>query len=346
MLLCKKPVTETHVNQLAKNLEHYLTEVTGEEISTRHMDLGGLPYLVSRQYDLYRLEIGDVRLTAVFLQDENKFKPTQFIKHMQLIPSVDMEQVCVVAQSLPTYVRKRLIERGISFVIPMVQMYLPTLGMELRPRYGRKRSVSVERFSPELHLAVVPVAQVVLIHWLLGRMQHSITPLELSKQLWYSAMSMSRALDQLESTQIAHIEHTGNRRLVTFVKDRKDIWNEALPRLRNPISKTVRVLEHDLDQNDMLVAGTTALSVRSMLSQPQYPEYAVSRDAWKAMQKRGAKEIPIEELGTCLLQVWCYDPCVLQLDGLTDPFSLYLSLQNDTDERIQMALDEMMVQFL
>lgn len=338
MLLCRKPVTEAPVNQLAKNLEHYLTEVTGEEVSTCHMDLIELPYLVSRQYDLYRLVVGEFRLTAVFLQDENEFKPTQFIKHMHLIPSVDMEQVCVVAQSLPTYVRKRLIERRISFVIPMVQMYLPTLGMELRPSYRQKKSVLVERFSP--------VAQVVLIHWLLGRIQGSVTPLELSKQLWYSAMSMSRALDQLESTQIAHVEHTGNRRLVTFVKDRKDIWNEALPRLRNPISKTVRVLEYDLDQKNMLAAGTTALSVWSMLSQPPYPEYAVSRDAWKAMQKRGAKEIPVEEPGTCLLQVWCYDPCVLQVDGLTDPFSLYLSLQNDTDERIQMALDEMMEQFL
>ena len=338
MLLCIKSVTETPVDQLAKNLERYLTEVTGEEVSTCHTDLIGLPYLVSRQYDLYRLTVGEVRLTAVFLQDENEFKPTQFIKHMHLIPSVDMKQVCVVAQSLPTYVRKRLIERRISFVIPMVQMYLPTLGMELRPSYGRKKSVSVERFSP--------AAQVILIHRLLGRMQDSVTPLELSKQLWYSAMSMSRALDQLESTQIANVEHAGNRRLVTFVKGRKDIWNEALPRLRNPISKTVRVLEHDLDQKDMLAAGTTALSVWSMLSQPTYPEYAVSRDTWKAMQKRGAKEIPIEEPGTCLLEVWLYDPCVLQVDGLTDPFSVYLSLQNDADERIQMALDEMMERFL
>jgi len=338
MLLCIKLVTETPLNQLAKKLEQYLTEVTGQDISTRHMHIDELPYLISRQYGLYRVFIGEAWLTAVFLLDETEFRPAQFIKHMNLIPSVEMEKVCVVAQSLPTYVRKRLIERGISFVIPMVQMYLPTLGMELRPRYGQKSSAKIEQFSP--------AAQVVLIHWMLGRMQDSETPLSLSRQLWYSAMSMSRALDQLESTQIAHIEHMGNKRLVTFVKGRREVWQDALPRLRNPINKTVRVLEQEIDQESTLTAGTTALSAWSMLGEPQYREYAVSSDTWKTMQKKGAKEIPIEESGTCMLQVWRYDPCVLRIDNFTDPFSLYLSLKSDTDERIQMALDEMMEQFL
>ena len=56
--------------------------------------------------------------------------------------------------------------------------------------------------------------------------------------------------------------------------------------------------------------------------------------------------IPVEEPGTCLLQVWCYDPKVLEVDGKVDPFSLYLSLQNETDERIEMALEVMMERYL
>jgi hypothetical protein len=325
------------VDQLAKDLEHYLSEVTGLNISANPLNSGDMPYFFSRQYALYRLIVGRAAFTAVFLLQEDEFKPAQFNKHLAQVPSIEVDEACVVAHSLPTYVRKRMIEKGIAFVIPKVQMYLPSLGMELRPRPGRKKPVSVERFSP--------ATQVVLIHCLLGRVQGAVSPLELSKQLRYSAMTMSRALDELESTQIAQVERVGRERLVTFTGDRRAIWQEAIPRLRNPISHTVRIIEHDLHQQDALRAGMTALSTRSMLSEPTNPEYAASRDTWKAMKKAGVENIPLEEHGTCLLQVWCYDPKVLKVDGQVDPFSLYLSLQNETDERIEMAIEEMMERF-
>ena len=338
MLLCMKVVIEVFVDRLVKELKHYLAEVTGLKITVSSLNVSDLPYFFTRRYALYHLTVGGVRFPAVFLRQEDDFKPAQFIKHMRQVSSIGMDGVCVVAQSLPSYVRKRLVEKGVAFVIPMVQMYLPALGMELRPRAARMKPVSVERFSP--------VTQVVLIHWLLGRLEGLVTPLDLSKQLCYSAMSMSRALDELESSPFAQVERVGRKRLATFSGDRKIIWQEELPRLRNPISHSVRIIEQDLHQRDVLPAGLTALSNRSMLSAPAYPEYAVSRNVWKVMENAGVEKIPVEEPGTCLLQVWCYDPKVLEVDGQVDPFSLYLSLQNETDERIEMALEEMMERYL
>ena len=46
-----------------------------------------------------------------------------------------------------------------------------------------------------------------------------------------------------------------------------------------------------------------------------------------------------------MLQIWCYDPKILEVDGCVDPFSLYLSFQNENDERIEMALEEMMEKY-
>ncbi len=338
MLLCEKHVSEISVNQLANNLENYLHEVTGLKIKADPMNARNLPYFFSRQYALYRLLIGNTWFTAVFLQEEGEFKPAQFIKHMRQVSSINIDELCVVAQSLPSYVRKRLIEQGTAFVIPGVQMYLPLLGMELRERSQRKKTLVVDRFSP--------ATQVVLINWLLGRAEVSVTPLALSKQLWYSAMTMSRTLDELEASKIAQVERLGRERVVTFTGERNAIWQESLPRLRNPVSQTVRILEHELNRQDLLPAGITALSYRSMLNGPNNPEYAISRDGWKAMKKKGVEKIAVEEPGTCLLQIWCYDPKVLEVDGYVDPFSLYLSLQDEADERIEMALEEMMEQYL
>lgn len=326
------------MEQLAEELKQYLSEVTGMKVTANPLNSGNLPYLFSRQYALHDLQIGHTRFTAVFLLLSEEFKPAQFLKHLRQVPFVEQDEICVVAQNLPTYVRKRLIEKRIAFVIPKVQMYLPSLGMELRPRSGAKQPVQVERYSP--------ATQVVLLHWLLGRIQGPVTPLQLSKQLWYSAMSMSRAVDELEATQIAQVERIGRERLISFPADRAETWTKVQPRLRNPIGNSVRVLEHDEHRKDVLPAGITALSKRSMLSESSYPEYAVSRATWKEMKKEGVVEVPIEEPGTCVLQIWRYDPKALEVDGLVDPFSLYLSLREETDERIEMALEEMMERYL
>ncbi|EFB40206.1 MULTISPECIES: hypothetical protein [Parachlamydia] len=42
------------------------------------------------------------------------------------------------------------------------------------------------------------------------------------------------------------------------------------------------------------------------------------------------------------LEVWNYDPELFAKDGIVDPFSLYLSLQESKDERVEGALEEMM----
>jgi DNA-binding transcriptional ArsR family regulator len=322
---------------LAKNLENYLSEVTGLKVMTDAVNRNDLPYFFSRQYALYRLLIGNTLFSAVFLREEDEFKPAQFIKHMRQVSPVNVDELCVVAESLPSYVRRRLIEKGIAFVVPKVQMYLPTLGMELRPRSVRKKLNTVERFSP--------ATQVVLIHWLLGRVKGSLTPLELSQQLGYSAMTMSRALDELEAAKIAQVRRVGRERLVTFPEDRRAAWQDLNPRLRNPVSHTVRIVEHELHRLDALPAGISALSSRSMMNGPTYPEYAISRDVWKAMEKTGIEKIPVEEPGICLLQIWCYDPKILEVEGFVDPFSLYLGLQDENDERVEMALAEMMAQY-
>lgn len=323
---------------LKSKLEHYLTEVTGLAATVKPLSGTALPYFLSRQYDLYRLEISGITLNTVFLKEEENFKPLQFTKHMQQIPHVDVETICVVAEVLPGYLRKRLIQAGIAFIVPDTQMFLPMLGMEARSRSWKKKPAQVTQFSP--------ATQVVLIHWLLGRVKGPITPLELSQQLQYSTMTMTRALNELEATQIGMVKRQGRSRLILFPEHHKVVWEQALPYLRNPVISTTHTTENNLAHSGALAAGFTALSRWSMLNPPAYPEYAVNRNTWNHLQRNGAKESPIDEPGTCSLQIWHYDPKVLELEGSVDPFSLYLSLNDDADERVELALEEMLGRWL
>ncbi len=331
-------VTEVPVEQLAAKLKSYLSEVTGFDIRTKPLQHVALPYFFSRQYALYDLWVGSAKFTAIFLQHSDEFRPAQFLKHLRQVPVIDPDDVCVVAQALPAYLRKRLIQQRIAFVVPYTQIYLPSVGMELRSRSDRELPTSVERYSP--------ATQVVLIHGLLGRMSKPVTPLELSNLLGYSAMTMSRALNELEASEVGKIERVGRERLIFFPEDRKILWEKAFSRLRSPVSKNERVFLRDVQGGKLLPAGMTALSRYSMLAEPFHPEFAVSQALWKEMQMAGIETIPVEDEGSCLMQIWRYDPRILVVEERVDPFSLYLSLRDEADERVEMALEKMMEHYL
>lgn len=332
------------MEQLETKLKDYLDEVTGMKVVMHSHGTSHLPFFMTRLYDLADMRLGAMSYLAVFLKQEDEFKPAQFLKHLAQISNFKLDDVCVVAESLPSYVRKRMIEKGISFVVPNVQMYLPAMGMELRNRSASKKGKKPDYLSP--------ATQVVLIYGLLGRIKEPVSSLELSKKLFYSTMTMSRALDELQAMELGHVERIGRERLLTLVQEKRLVWKEALPRLKSPVRYQKRIAERDMARNDLflagdaLAAGLTALSKQTMIGEREIPEYAVSADTWKRLEKEGVETIPVDEPGTCLLQVWRYDPKVLEVDGMVDPFSLYLSFQGETDERIEMALEDMLERYL
>ena len=82
-----------------------------------------------------------------------------------------------------------------------------------------------------------------------------------------------------------------------------------------------------------------------MLADPPAPVWAVSATSWRQAQTRGAVPLPESAPGGMGWQVWTYGPRLLpkkrgHYDGV-DALSLILSLREDPDERVQMALDEL-----
>jgi hypothetical protein len=102
-----------------------------------------------------------------------------------------------------------------------------------------------------------------------------------------------------------------------------------------------RIKEEQFPLHMRLTAGETALAQRSMLTPPKEPVYALWSKRWKELAKT-VKTLPIEDEGTCKIQIWRYDPNLFARENRVDPFSLYLSLQHEDDERVETALEEMM----
>jgi len=234
------------------------------------------------------------------------------------------------------YNRKRLIEQKVPFIVPGNQMYLPMLAIDLREHFRRIRE-EAPTFSPS--------TQVVALHALLRDAGEVLIPVELAPQLGYSAMTMTRAFDQLETAHLAEVTVRGRERCLRFVGGRKEIWEKALPFLRSPVSKRL-FIRRTKEEESAIRAGLTALAHFSMLAPPEYTIYALSREDWKALRQRHKTiEVPTQDPDASEIEVWWYPPALFAENGIVDPLSLYLSLKEDRDERTETALEEMMEKF-
>jgi hypothetical protein len=78
-----------------------------------------------------------------------------------------------------------------------------------------------------------------------------------------------------------------------------------------------------------------------MLTEPTWPVYAMTATDWKAATAAGVRELPEPEAGAQEWQLWSYSPALLPDATTVDPLSLMLSLRDNADDRIQLALDEL-----
>ena len=89
-----------------------------------------------------------------------------------------------------------------------------------------------------------------------------------------------------------------------------------------------------------LPAGLTALSQRTLLEDDRLPTYAVSKKSLPALiDNRIFRQTLGSEEATFTLEAWHYDPGVLSKHTAVDPLSLYLSLRDSPDERVQQQLE-------
>lgn len=72
---------------------------------------------------------------------------------------------------------------------------------------------------------------------------------------------------------------------------------------------------------------------------------AIERRDWKAVKENSDFIIlDIAEPHSTRLEVWSYSPKQFGKKGVVDRFSLFLSIQEHNDERVQSALSAMMEQ--
>lgn len=322
------------MNPLETQLKAYLLETLQLQVKCRpHTSMKTWPLLLRSSYDAVEAEILDKPFLLVFGKS-HELTPSMVEKQLNWIQELSGLIGIYVAEALTTYNRKRLIERKIPFIVPGNQMYLPDVGVDFR-EHLRKPKPQTETLSP--------TAQVLLLNVLLRSetCPEPFTATTLTQSLGYSKMAMSRALDELDTLGLIERARDGRQKLARFVSRGHSLWKQAKPVLRSPVKR--RVYLSEVFQGLGPLAGECALAERSMLAPPRHEIRAVSEKTWIKKQSQLAPAIltePDRHSATLELEIWSYPPERLGSEALVDPLSMVLSLLDETDERVEAALQE------
>ena len=315
-------------------LECYLHDALGVSVKTTPWSgVGQLPPVLRERYRFAKAELLGLRALLVIDANPEEQSPATVRKHLDMLQSKQPAELIYVRARVTAYNRKRLIEQKVPFIVPGNQMYLPMLAIDLREHFRRIRE-EAPTFSPS--------TQVVVLHAMLRDAGQVLIPSEMAPLLGYSAMTMTRAFDELETAKLAEVTVRGRERCLRFIGDRREIWEKAQPFLRNPVSKRLFIRRIN-GAEGATRAGLTALAHYSMLAPPAYTTYALSREEWKTLrQQHKIIEVPVQDPDVSEIEVWWYSPARFAEHGMVDQLSLYLSLKADHDERTETALEEMM----
>ena len=324
------------VNHTLSKLQSYMHDLLAITITPSPWNGGNnMPYFLTEQYSFFKARVLSTHCLFMVANNEEELTPSMVCKQWKAVSKYWPEgDVIYVLDHCSAYNRKRLIEHKVPFIVPGNQMYLPTLGFDFREHFKQQHVQKQEQLSP--------ASQVLIIMAIQNRDMNGSSPSELANLLGYSAMSMTRSVRELENLELININKVGRNLQILFNYQGKDLWFAAREKMVNPVRKKIWIKSVP-DHWPGLWAGESALAKQSMIGEPKYPVYALASSAWISVRSNlGIGELTHPEPGCAQVELWRYSPDCLAEGRCVDRFSLWLSMQDNMDERIEMALDEMM----
>ncbi|MCM2278991.1 MAG: hypothetical protein NDJ89_13025 [Oligoflexia bacterium] len=152
-----------------------------------------------------------------------------------------------------------------------------------------------------------------------------------------STAKLSLTLNELAHFELLRAEGGGPHKVFIF-EDKQRVW-EAMRALRfAPFMRTVEV--HFVpDEQNCIMAGESALAQYSNLADPQVWTWATTLAKFAKMTE--ANHPPYVD-GKAFVELWRENPEVFGSSRMMNPIELYFSMRENQDERIQLALKEML----
>jgi len=301
--------------------------VQTELIPMQRDKLRGINADMFLRFSFYTMEFNNQSLCVIHAK--NKQDSLTPLKYKQITKQAEIfvgMPVVVILDSLTYYERERLINQGVYFIISDKYAFLPSLIVNVQ---AKKKDKNPSKLTP--------VAQYVLLYYLLSKeSKEEYTIKDLEHIMPYNYVALARAVANLEDCKLCSTEIKDNTGIkhIRFGDSKRELWTKAQSYLSSPVKK---VLYCDaIPEGDFSISGVNALSQYSHLNSEQYETRAI----WdKLFNLLGAQYNEVEGLNK--IEIWKYPTTMpfLSNHNVVDKLSLYLSMKDEPDARIEKELE-------
>lgn len=309
--------------------------IAGQVIPLRPLDKSELKGIYTDaliRYAFYEAEFQGNSVLVLESKRNIRQTPLQYKATSDIIQAKKNKPCVFLFDTLAYYERNRLIERSVYFIVSDKFVFLPYL--LINAKVGTE--VNTEK------LAVT--AQYILLYHLQCKCLDGYTLMMLEKELPYKYVTLSRAIRQLEAMLLIQVNiNNDGAKVIYFEKDKATLWKKIEPLLQNPV-KDRYYITNKIDCG--VISGVNALAHYSSLNPDEFACVALNIDTFKSLKaKNEFKGLSKHEDGKTILEVWKYPPLMSSEDTdarYVDKLSLYLSMRNDKDPRIEKELEIML----
>ncbi len=298
------------------------------------LEAAQLPLFLRNRFMLLKANLfGSTWTLALEKESWERGTPGEYENQVTQLQKSLKSPVALVVTDLPSNSRNRMVQKGIPFIVPGTQCFLPAVLVDLRERFPRQ--------SKRGSVTLTPTAQLLLLYHLQRETLTGLPLNQIAEKLGCSAMMMSKVKDELEEAEICEVERMGRSIGLKFLSSKRELWKQAKLRLKSPVQK-IRWAQWNNPGYPALLAGFSALSRRSMINDDRILTYALGPRMLESWLEKGTLVgCPDAESANVKIEAWSYEPKLLGDKECVDALSLYLSLQETTDERVQHQLEKL-----
>ena len=299
--------------------------IAGQQIELRNLskqDQKGLWLELIANFKMMQFDFNGQVMLLLVAKGEMDYTNVQRRKISERIESVKHIPAVFYFDNLLTYERDRLVEQGVYFIVADKFAFVPTLIIN---RLSTKSEIK-ELFYPS--------TQYILFYHLQIESLDGLSLKELEDKVPYKYKTIAKSIKQLEALGLVRLEGSRNKKLV-FELSGKELWDNVSTNLIDPI-KSIEYTSDVFPEGD--IGGISALSHYSMLVPEDVPTRVLTAE-WVREHKYSIPELHSFE-DTQRIEIWKYPPS--GTSGYVDKLSLFLTLKDDKDPRVEKEIEIMM----
>lgn len=313
-------------NEYISHLRDYVSSIVGSQISITHLpsnERKRLPLVITGAFELLTGNIWEIPIIYLVEKNEGEHTPQQIEKLIAIVKRLAGRDSVYVTSNIASYNQQRLAKRHVNFIVVGRQMFVPSLLLDIKRPVHRDTDIAEN---------IAPFTQLLLLYHLEKEKMDGLSAMDISKKFDVSYATANRAFRWFSEKNLANTEGSKEHK-ITFLFEGKQLWAKALPFLASPISK---VAITDKLPTTALTSGINALAEYTMINHEDKRRYAISKNEYKHISKNANNQY-----GDIEIEIWKYAPHILCKNDTVDKLSLYLSLKDSQDERVQIELEHL-----